>query len=243
MSFHRSSEGIESVQMMRSTKFKTHPAWLMKKMQTDCLPSTKPAPFVSGAHRGVSGSRLIEAISLTAEVCGQALSPAVVRMLADDLGNFNEDAILAALTRCRMELQSPLKMADILARIDDGRPDAEEAWTMMPESELTSVVWTDEMARAWGIAFPLLSAGDAAGARAAFLDAYTKAVLEARIRQEPAHWTPSLGSDVAGRARVLLDAVQKGRLSAAHVEQLLPPMTVSVGAEKIIAQVKIRNLH
>lgn len=186
---------------------------------------------------------LVEAIALTAEVCGQALSPAAAELLAGDLSDFDEAAVLAALSRCRKELQGPMKISDILARIDDGRPDADEAWSMMPRSELNSVVWTDEMAQAWGIALQLLNAGDVGGARMAFRDTYAKAVLAARLRHVPPHWVPSLGSDVAGRRRVLLEAVEKRRLSAAHVEQLLPEATVTTEAKEIIARLEIKSLH
>lgn len=195
------------------------------------------------AQEKAPAAALVEAISLTAEVCGQALSPAAVRMLAADLSGISEPAVIAALARCRMELQGPLKAPDILARIDDGRPDADEAWAMMPRNELASVVWTEEMARSWGVALPLINAGDINSARAAFLEVYGKAVLEARLRRQPANWMPSLGSDVAGRERVLRDAVEKQRLSAAHVEKLLPPAATAGGAEQIIASVKIKKLH
>ncbi len=186
---------------------------------------------------------LIEAISLTAEVCGQILSPAAAELLAADLGDFDESVVLAALARCRKELQGPLKLHDILAHIDDGRPDADEAWAMMPMSELASVVWTDEMAQAWGVALPMLNAGDTGGARIAFRDAYTKSVLEARIRHAPPCWMPSLGSDVSSRRRVLLEALEKRRLSAAHVEQLLPVGAATADAEEIMARLEIKNLH
>jgi hypothetical protein len=215
----------------------------MKKMKIRYPQPINSDTFDLGPRRDASDRALVDAIAVTAEVCGKALSPAAAEMLAADLSNFSEAVILAALARCRMELQGPLKASDILARIDDGRPDADEAWAMMPKDESASVVWTDEMAQAWGIALPLLVAGDAAGARTAFRDVYAKAVREARIRREPAHWAPSLGSDAAGRESVLLDAVRKRRLSAAHVEQLLPPGSASSGTEKIIAQVKLKSLH
>lgn len=202
-----------------------------------------PADFNRGMRGEASASALTKAISLTAEVCGKPLSQAAAEMLAHDLADFNEAAILAALARCRMELQGLLKMSDILARIDDGRPDTEEAWRLLPRSELASVVWTDEMAQAWGIALPLLSAGDTEGARKVFCEAYAKAVLDARIRQEPVHWVPSLGSDVAGRASALRDAVRKHRLSAAYAEELLPADAASTDVENIRAQAKLKSLH
>lgn len=186
---------------------------------------------------------LVHAISLTSEVCGLPLSAAAAEMLAKDLAGFSESAVLQALARCRLELQGPLKTSDIIVRIEDGRPDADEAWAMMPSAESSSVVWTDEMAQAWGLASPLLQVGDIRAARAAFTESYTKAVLRARINRKPAHWTPSLGSDVAGRERVLLDAVKKKRISAEHAERLLPNQEINAQAREVIEQLSIKKLH
>lgn len=205
-------------------------------------PANPDAP-AGNQHRDMPDSALVDAISLTAEVCGLALSPAAVEMAAHDLAGFNQSAVMAALARCRMELRGPLKILDILERIDDGRPSVDDAWTMMPKTEAESVVWTDEMAQAWGIASPLLSAGDVTGARKAFMDAYGKAVLHARIKRQPAHWMPSLGSDIASRESVLLDAVRKRRLTAAHVAQLLPAEAASPKMQEIFEQVKLKSLH
>jgi len=189
------------------------------------------------------GCELVEAILVTAEICGRILSPAAAETLAGDLADFDEAVILDALARCRMELQGPLRISEILSRIRDGRPDADEAWAMMPQDELASVVWTDEMAKAWGIVMPLLEAGDTGTARKTFLEVYDKAVLEARIRHDPPRWTPSLGRDVADRERMLLDALHKRRLSPAHVAQLLPSTRISADAEEMTAQAGIKNLH
>lgn len=216
----------------------------MKKMKIHYPQWTNRDAVGTGARREASRGALAQAIAVTAEVCGQTLSTAAAEMLASDLGDFDEAQVLGALARCRMELQGPLKVADILARLDDGRPDADEAWAMMPRNELASVVWTDEMARAWGAALPLLNAGDAAAAHVAFRETYAKAVLEARIRHEAPHWMPSLGSDLAGRERALLEALRTKRLSASHVEQLLPVQPVmALGAQDIIAQVKLKSLR
>lgn len=205
-------------------------------------PTNSDAPLTP-KRRDTSSSAVVEAISLTSEVCGATLSPAAADMLARDLADFDESAVIDALARCRMELQGPLKLVDILERIDDGRPEAEDAWTMMPKNELESVVWTDEMAQAWGIASPLLNTGDIAGARNAFKDAYGRAVLHARIKRTPARWMPSLGNDVASRERVLLEAVRKRRLTAAHVAQLLPAQPTSPKMQEIFEQVKFKSLH
>jgi hypothetical protein len=163
-------------------------------------------------------------------------------MLADDMAEFEEAAVLAALGRCRLELQGMLRAADIIARLDDGRPGAEEAWTMMPRGEAASVVWTDEMVQAWGAVTDMLDS-DPAGARAVFRDVYLQAVQEARLARKPVRWTPSLGSDPADRERVLLEALRKRRLSPQHVAQLLPPGAISAEMRQLALRLKIKNFH
>lgn len=166
---------------------------------------------------------LVDAILVTSEICGQTLSAAAARILAGDLADFDETAILGALSRCRMEVQGRLKVSDIVVRIADGRPDAEEAWDMLPRDETASIVWTEEMARAWGLALPLLEAGDVGAARTVFGDNYARAVQQARMRREPVRWMPSLGSDVKAREAAVLEAVRKGRLTVTQASALLPP--------------------
>jgi len=212
----------------------------MKKLRVRYPQSINSDTFEAAA--GAPDGALVEAILLTSEICGQTLSPAAARILAGDLADFDETAILGALSRCRMEVQGRLKVADIIVRITDGRPDTEEAWNMLPRDEMASTVWTEEMAQAWGLASPMLEAGDIAAARRAFGESYAKAVQQARIRREPVRWTPSLGSDVKGREAVLLDAVRKGRLTATQASALLPPGDLSALAAND-APARVRKLH
>src|SRR5690606_4651260 len=114
----------------------------------------------------------------------------------EDLAEFDQAAVLAALGRCRLELQGGLRASDIIARLDDGRPGAREAWEMMPRSEAGSVVWTEEMVQAWS-AVASRMASDPEGAREAFCKVYLDAVQAARLDRRPVRWTPSLGSDPA----------------------------------------------
>jgi hypothetical protein len=201
-----------------------------------------PVAVTPGAHAVVAPAALVESILLTSEICGQLLSPAAARILAGDLADFDEGAILGALARCRIEVHGRLKVTDIIVRIADGRPETEEAWHMLPMDEMTSTVWTEEMAQAWGLASPLLEAGDVAAARATFGEGYVKAVQQARIRREPLRWMPSLGSDVRGREAVVLDAVRKGRLTMTQASALLPPGDLPALAAND-APVRRRKLH
>lgn len=214
----------------------------MKKLRVRYSQPINSDTFEVANSAAAQHGALVEAILLTSEICGQMLSPAAARILAGDLADFDENAILGALSRCRMEVQGRLKVADIVVRIADGRPDVEEAWNMLPRDEMASIVWTEEMAQAWGLALPLLEAGDAAGARSVFSDNYAKAVQQARIRREPVRWMPSLGSDNKGREAALVDAVSKGRLTVAQANALLPPGDLPALAAND-APSRVRKLH
>jgi len=113
----------------------------------------------------------------------------------------------------------------------------------MPADEQESVVWTEEMAHAWGIAQPFLDQGDAAAARGAFRKAYEKAVLDARIHGKAPRWTPSLGLDVAGRELALREALKKGRTTAAQAELLLGHALDVPNGEHRLMQEELKSLH
>lgn len=168
--------------------------------------------------------QLIQAVAVTAELCGRVFTPAAASVFVEDLGGYREQQILGALRRCRREVRGVLTVQDVLSRIDDGRPGPDEAWAMIPQDEAASCVWTDEMARAWGVARHLLREGDRVGARMAFKDAYNRMVAEARDQGTAPNWTPSLGHDKAGRAEALEDAVSKGRLTYEHATELAPEL-------------------
>lgn len=185
-------------------------------------------------------SKLIEAIAVTAELCGKTFTPAAARVLADDLTGYQEHAVIAALTRCRKELRpGQFCLEAIISRIDDGRPGVEEAWAMMPLDEDKTVVWTDEMAKAFGLVMPMINEGDMVAARMSFKETYTKLVSEARANKVPVTWTASLGHDKNGREPVLLAALEKGRLSAPQVKILLPYHEVSKQTQQLLERLDV----
>lgn len=121
------------------------------------------------------------------------------------------DAFAAHVTTSRF---SPTP-ADILDQIrgataDDGRPGAEEAWSiaLAARDEVASVVWTTEIAEAWGVARAVLP--DKIGARMAFKEAYERIVAAARQSRRPMFWELSEGHDPALRADALRIAAGKG---------------------------------
>jgi hypothetical protein len=167
---------------------------------------------------------LLKAVAVTSELCGRTFSEAAARVFVDDLSRFPEPAVMKALARCRREVRGVLTIQDVVSRLDDGRPGPEEAWAQMPFDESQSVVWTDEMANAFGIARGLLDEGDKVGARMAFKEAYIRLVGEARDSGRAVSWTPSLGYDKGGQDAVLSEAVALGRFTHEHAQSISPSL-------------------
>ncbi|HSW83474.1 MAG TPA: hypothetical protein VLH12_08370 [Usitatibacter sp.] len=163
---------------------------------------------------------VIQALAVTAELTGSQLSEAAARVMVADLSPYPERQVLGALSRCRKELRGRLTVSDVIARLDDGRPGPEEAWALMPLNERATVVWTEEMAGAWGVALPLLEEGDRIAARMAFLESYRARVQKARDAGSPVRWTVSLGHDPHERAAVIAEAARLGRISEDRAQQL-----------------------
>ena len=170
---------------------------------------------------------LMELIYATAEVLGQELKARAVVLMANDLSDYPVREVEAALARCRAELTGRLTLTAILERMPSAQQHLlpNEAWALalasMDESE--TVIWTEEIAQALGVASPILAEGDKVGARMAFLSAYERAVTLAKSEGRRPRWTPSLGTDPQRRQMVLAEAVAAGRLPAPRAEALLPP--------------------
>lgn len=165
---------------------------------------------------------LIQAVAATAELCGTTMSQPAAELLLADLSAFDERAVLVALSKCRREVKGRLTVSEILTRIDDGRPGAEEAWAMIPRDEDSTIVWTSEMAEAWGLVRGMIDEGEMVPARMAFKEAYQRLVTAAREARQPAKWSVSLGHDINGRKGALLMAVAQKRITAEYACTLLP---------------------
>lgn len=107
-----------------------------------------------------------------------------------------------------------------------GRPSADEAWALALKAsdENETVVWTDEIGRAYSAAYEILSHGDKIGARMAFKAAYER---ESELATGPAVWTVSLGHDSQRRDDAISEAIAAGRLSADSASRYLPYETSS----------------
>lgn len=124
-----------------------------------------------------------------------------------------------AIERCKFfpSIAELLEAASALT--PSGHPGPEEAWALVARLiEADTVVWTDQIAHAWGVASQCLP--DRVAARLAFVEVYRKQVAEAPPRP---HWWASVGHDPSQRAAPVQDAVLAGRLSAGEARAALPP--------------------
>lgn len=165
---------------------------------------------------------ILEALSIAFNFTGQTMPDAALAEMAVELSQYPERDVMLALKRCRSELKS-IKYSDILDRLPNGFPGQEEAWGIcggLLTDESRSVVWTEEMREAMGVAFAL--ADDRIAARKAFQEKYKELVAVARSNKQRPKWSFSPGYDRNGREPVLLEAVKSGRLSHDYALKQLP---------------------
>ena len=170
----------------------------------------------------MASAELLKAIAVTSELCGRVFSDAAAKVFVDDLSAYPEAQVIGALDRCRKEVRGVLTLADVVSRLDDGRPGAEEAWAMLPMTEADTAVWTVEMSQAFGVVVRMIDAGELIPARMAFKEAYTRLVSQARNQGIPNEWHVTLGHDKNGREAKIAQAVAQGRITESHAQKFIP---------------------
>ncbi|MDT0138082.1 hypothetical protein [Acidovorax sp. PRC11] len=159
---------------------------------------------------------LAEELGATMELAGQQIRPAALSLLMDDLAHLPKPVLQMALARIRAEHRGPILTGTVLQYADHalGRllPAEAYALAMSSQDERSTVVWNNEIAEAWGLAAPLLDAGDKFGARQAFMEGYARITGEARALRKRPQLQVSLGYDAEGRTRAVQEAIAAGRL-------------------------------
>lgn len=181
---------------------------------------------------------LIQQIVGTAELLGQEIKPASAAMLADDLSCYSREILAKALNRTRKEHVGRLTTKAIIDRIDElmGRPTANEAWSVALTAldERKTVVWSEEVAQAWGVARIIAEAGDMIGARMSFIATYDRLVRTARDEFRIPVITVSMGWDADHRTVAIEKAVQLGYIAATQAKKYLPaPKTDDPGFDPV----------
>lgn len=165
---------------------------------------------------------IVQALTVAFAFTGQAVPAPVLAEMAAELSVYREADVLAALKRCRAELKS-IKYSDILDRLPNGHPGPEEAWACVSralQNEAVTVVWTEQMREAYGVACAL--ANDQVAARLAFKEVYQRLVSAARARGERPIWSVSRGTDRADQELQITAAVKVGRITNEYAQRLLP---------------------
>lgn len=169
---------------------------------------------MSSSHR----PRLLAELAATAELLKVDLSDGAARVLLADLEPYDEQAILAALHRLRVE-GGRFNVDAIVQRLPGMWPGPEQAWAEFPKDEAASGCVTDQAMQAWGVASEL---ADSVAARMAFKETYQAAVAHARAQGLTPHWSVTLGSDPDLRELAILKGVREQRLSLETAAAYLP---------------------
>ena len=168
---------------------------------------------------------LIEAVKGTYAMVGQELSDLQLAMTAEKLKEYPVSSVMTALSRCQDELKK-ITFTDILDRIPGGHPGPEEAWATIAKvmkNETLTLVWTDEMREAYGVANGV--SDDPVQARMAFKEKYSQLMSEARAHRTPLNWSVSKGTDKADQERAIFEGVKHGRLSTEYAQRIIPHAT------------------
>lgn len=172
-----------------------------------------------------SQSDIAAALDLCIELTQTPFSPAARQAILNELMQHEPQAVLHALHHCSRQHNRPLTLADILNQLDPHRIRDAETWyahisAAWQDESLTIVVPKIAMDAADENVLHLFRNGDHTGARLAFSQAYHRLHAQATA---PIRWIASLGHDREQRQRALLQAQQKGQLTAEQIRQLLPP--------------------
>lgn len=169
-----------------------------------------------------SSKTLAEALRTATELIGYTPSDDAADAMLAMLSLYPEEMARLAIVRASRECRGRLALADLLERLDDGRPGPEEAWgTVGSADERRSYVSTTEAMQALAEARMLLALGDGVAGRMAFLESYRRIVSVNRARGAAPEWTISLGTDPGQREAALRHAVERGRLEPARAAAVL----------------------
>lgn len=171
-------------------------------------------------------------VLLTAEYDLPAFSREKIDMWMRALSKFPPGSVMRAtenhLQTCRFKPQLADIVAGCKALVGGEWLGAEEAWARMPKSEMDSAMLTDEIAQAIAIVAPMMANGDYIAARMAFKDAYTRLVDQAKIDGRAPVYFPSFGTDKAGAATMLANAVRAGQLTFERAAEVKPEFAQDV---------------
>lgn len=165
---------------------------------------------------------VVKTLAVVCEITQTEYSAPARQLVVRQLSAYPVRQVLGALERCAAECRFKLTLADVISRLDDGRPGAEQAWASFPKSEDLAGLVTDEMSAAWGAAAPLY-ASDKVGARMAFKEAYDREIRQARAEGKAPKWRVSPGFDKAHTESIAIEGMKNRLFSPPEALQYIHP--------------------
>ncbi|MWP62034.1 hypothetical protein [Gilliamella sp. Pas-s25] len=160
------------------------------------------------------------------EVYGQQASTVKVNIYWSTLGQYPIQSLKAAAHAWVLKSQFMPKPADLIKLMggSSNHLSPDEAWSIaiLASDETNTVVWTNEIAKAWSQAEIVYRNGDKIGARRTFIDAYERMVDESMMYGRIVEVFVSPGSDKAKRADAINHAVFTGLLTQERANHYLP---------------------
>lgn len=164
-----------------------------------------------------------------------------LRMWWEDLEPYPLAGVRQAFAQHRRSSDKPPTPAAILAFLPDllGHPSPEEAWNRLPKSEYDSGYVTSQMMQAYGACGDSLERGDMIGARMAFVEAYKRAVAEAKLLGNKAKYfySGANGGDFEQRRMVqekhTLEAAERGWLTQDQAQEILTGIAHDLGKDEV----------
>ncbi len=185
-------------------------------------------------------SEIVKSLMVAYEVMGKEMSEAGAMMILNALKGFEFNAVMVAIQRTVSEAKF-ITPAEIISRIDDGRPDPEKAWSQVcqydPDDTYSECI-TEEQSYARGACWPLLIAGDTVAARMAFKEEYTKLCSENRAQGLPVKHVFHMGTNKQSQLKVIKQALLDGKIDRKTAMNKLPNYRDRIESLPVLPQEK-----
>ena len=160
------------------------------------------------------------------ELYGQQASTTKVNIYWSTLGQYPIDSLRRAANTWVRKSEFMPKPADLINLMggSSNHLSPDEAWAIaiLASDETNTLVWTNEIAKAWAQAEIVYRNGDKIGARRTFIEAYERLVNESMMNGKNVEVFVSLGSDKTKRADAINHAVFTGLLTQEKANYYLP---------------------
>lgn len=175
------------------------------------------------------------------ELYGQQASKTKVNIYWSVLGRYPISSLRSAANAWVRKSEFMPKPADLIKMIGgiNNHLSGDEAWAIaiLASDEENTVVWTNEMAKAWSLAEIVYQNGDHIGARRTFIEAYERAINEALMYGKPVEVFVSLGRNKEKRIDAINRAIFTGLLTQDKANNYLPK------PENTIAMLELNIKH